>query len=696
MLDKLKCLLGLGISAGAMSAGALDISLLQGSTQLLTHAGNLALTVSAESKGALGDIERSLFSIIAREHKNWLKQFAGGPISDDAVETGQAIDALPDALAKAQLSLQDVVDARGDGATFADTLIERLDKESLFRTSQHAANVLQALLSGLFHEARSSARLQPLFTSLQFDAMHKRFDQVDAGQRAILDALHTNYGVPIENLRPIFEAVKHDFPEGNFQSALDEAVAALIEQGKQPVDVGNSGADIVRILELVREKLKKADVDGAVGLLREERQSRALDSARLAREEAKILKTAYRWQEALDAYQDAARLDPTRPGDHYECGDIHTHRGDLEGAKAALEAGKSCAENNGLERDIGAAFDRLGDLAIARGDLEVAQQSLQYALDTAEGLVKSDPGNAQWQRDLSVSHNKIGNLAIARGDLETAKKAYQDALGIRDRLAKSDPGNAGWQRDLSVSHERIGDLAVKRGDPEVAEEAYQDALDIMVRLAKSDLGNAGWQRDLSVSHNKIGELAVARDDLEAAQRAFQDALDIADRLAKSDPGNAGWQRDLSVSHNKIGDLAVARGDLEAAQEPFQASLNIRDRLAKSDPGNAGWQRDLSVSHNKIGDLAVARGDLEAAKRTFKDALDIADQLARSDPGNAEWQRDLIISYVKLSQVEQNAVGRLQQALEIAERLMGEGRLAPRDHWMVDDLKQRVATTSQPS
>ena len=42
----------------------------------------------------------------------------------------------------------------------------------------------------------------------------------------------------------------------------------------------------------------------------------------------------------------------------------------------------------------------------------------------AQGLAKSDPGNAGWQRDLFVSHIKIGDVLRAQGNLPAALDAY--------------------------------------------------------------------------------------------------------------------------------------------------------------------------------------------------------------------------------------------------------------------------------
>jgi tetratricopeptide (TPR) repeat protein len=149
--------------------------------------------------------------------------------------------------------------------------------------------------------------------------------------------------------------------------------------------------------------------------------------------------------------------------------------------------------------------------------------------------------------------------------------------------------------------------------------------------------------------------------------------------------------DRSYALTELGDVSLLVGHTAEALNSFRDGLAIADRLAKSDPGNAGWQRDLSVSFNNIGDVLVAQGNLPEALNSFRDGLAIADRLAKSDPGNAGWQRDLIVSHVKISEaVPGEAKVMLTQALAIASRLRDEGRLAPRDGWMPDELSRRLA------
>ena len=66
-----------------------------------------------------------------------------------------------------------------------------------------------------------------------------------------------------------------------------------------------------------------------------------------------------------------------------------------------------------------------------------ALAAYQADLAIAEGLVKRDPTNTEWQRDLSVSHSQIGDVMVAQGDGAGALTAYQ--AGLVDRRG---PGEA--------------------------------------------------------------------------------------------------------------------------------------------------------------------------------------------------------------------------------------------------------------
>jgi tetratricopeptide (TPR) repeat protein len=176
---------------------------------------------------------------------------------------------------------------------------------------------------------------------------------------------------------------------------------------------------------------------------------------------------------------------------------------------------------------------------------------------------------------------------------------------------------------------------------------------------------------------ELGRLYKDGGNLAGALRAAQAAA----KLAEDDRGR-------SVAHDDIGDVLVAQGDGAGALASYRKGLAIRETLAKRDPENTEWQRDLSVSHNKIGDVLVAQGDGAGALASYRKGLAIGETLAKRDPENTEWQRDLIVSYVKLNQTSGDKA-HVRKALDIAQAMQKRGTLAPRDAWMVDELKRML-------
>ncbi len=757
-------LCGIAVAGGAVAATALGVNVATGIIEFLTHGGNLALAVNKQQQDRCEKLVAGVKKAVERDFDDWLK----GEFGDDwsaRADVNAGLSELGRVLPHIKPTTADIIDCAFDAETLYQKMKARLPEHSLFRSNPVSEQVLRSVILRAYRLIRSDDAFSNELTSFAFERVLGNLSDLGAKMDAVLDtvtrqhletslqskrhheqvmaALAREKGVPRDNLRSLFEAAGQEVPERDFERAIRVAVNVLLARGADPVALLNDSAEIRHAIEIARQKLRQADTDGAIEHLRqarleqaEMREQRMRGEARLAAEEADILKLAFRFDEAIEAYEDAAKLDPSDAWNWFHIGDIHISRGSLNKALKACEQAQTTAESSGNQRDLSVSYNKTGDVLVAQGDLTTALSRYGSGLEIRARLAKSDPGNAQWQRDLSVSYERTGDVLVAQGDLTTALSRYGSCLEIADRLAKSDPGNAQWQRDLSVSYDRIGDVLVAQGDLTTALSRYGSGLEIADRLAKSDPGNAEWQRDLSVSYNKTGDVLVAQGDLTTALSRYGSGLEIRARLAKSDPGNAEWQRDLSVSYIKTGDVLVAQGDLATALSRYGSGLEIADRLAKSDPLNAQWQRDLSVSYDRIGNVLVAQGDLATALSRYGSGLEIADRLAKSDPLNAQWQRDLSVSYIKTGDVLvaqgdlATALSRYGSGLEIADRLAksdplnaqwqrdlvvshvklagfekpvehyeaalkivtvleAQGRLAPQDQWMVTDLQRRL-------
>jgi tetratricopeptide (TPR) repeat protein len=482
--------------------------------------------------------------------------------------------------------------------------------------------------------------------------------QMTAMRSDLMQQMARARGVPLENLRPLFEAVGRDVPDEGFEHAVRHAVDELLARARQKPQAFNDPEEIQRAIQIAREKLSRLDTDGAVEHLRraraeqaESREERQRGEARLATEEAEILKSAYRFDEAIVAFEAAGRLDPHSAWAWFEAGDIHVHRGRLAKALDAYREGSRAASLYGDQRDLSVSHDRIGNVELRLGNVDAALAAYRKSLAIAEALGLHDPANTEWQRDLSVSHNRIGDVELLLGNGDAALAAYRKSLAIREALSLRDPANTEWQRDLSISHNRIGDVELLLGNGDAALAAYRRSHANFETLGLRDPANNEWQRDLSVSYTRIGDVELRLGDADAARAAYHNGLTIAEALGLRDPANTEWQRDLSISHNRIGDVELRLGNGDAALDAYRKGLAIAEALSLRDPANTKWQRDLSVSHNRIGDVELRLDNSDAALAAYGKGLAIAEALALRDPANTEWQRDLSISYTRIGDVE---------------------------------------------
>ena len=244
-------------------------------------------------------------------------------------------------------------------------------------------------------------------------------------------------------LKPLFDAAEKKLPQANFDAAIRQAIDAILAKANDTVPDFAGDETVEAVIEAAREKLSIIDTAGAQKVLKDDLTNRKkqlerqrLQSARIARELGEVSAAAFDWDQAVEAFELAASMNPA---------------------------------------DVWASI-RAGDINRLRGSLSKSLGNYETAHSMAEDLIRSEPTRLEWQRDLSVSHNKIGDVEVAQGNLGAALTSYQAGMEIAERLAQSDPGNSEWQRDLIVSHVKLA------GSGGPAREHLSAALAIATRL----------------------------------------------------------------------------------------------------------------------------------------------------------------------------------------------------------------------
>jgi tetratricopeptide (TPR) repeat protein len=134
------------------------------------------------------------------------------------------------------------------------------------------------------------------------------------------------------------------------------------------------------------------------------------------------LELAHRYDEALDAYDDAARASPTSPDGPREGGMRSARWGEAEAARPRLEE----AVRRGA-RDVD-TWHALGLVRLELGDLHGAEEAYRAA-------AAADPRRADGWLGLAT-------VAMVEGDPRKALAAYDEVLARRPRFAPAELGRA--------------------------------------------------------------------------------------------------------------------------------------------------------------------------------------------------------------------------------------------------------------
>jgi len=364
--------------------------------------------------------------------------------------------------------------------------------------------------------------------------------------------------------------------------ALSRADHPAKRQARERVARGDVRAAAAGLVAFAREQAKVA------GDAKAEMDKNAAETFR----EAGALSAAVSVTDAVDAYREAARLDPDDFETHINLRRLAMAANDLSTATAAAKAAAAAARS---PRERAVALVETGDVLRAANHLDGALERYQEALKLDRELARQHPEQAQHERDISVNLQRIGAVLHARNDLPGAHKVYEEALRIDRQWVQNHPDDLKRVRDVGVGLDGLGDVRATQGDLPGARTHFEDALSIARDLAKRDPMNIDRARDVSVSLNKVGDILMAGRDFNGALERYQESLVQERSVAKNDPSHADNARDVTVSLIKVGDALEKLNKRTDAVDHYGQALSIRQSLAAQAPTNVERARDVWVA-----------------------------------------------------------------------------------------------------
>jgi serine/threonine-protein kinase len=392
-----------------------------------------------------------------------------------------------------------------------------------------------------------------------------------------------------------------------------------------------------------------------------EAQRRADDNARVAQDQTNLtVKTFY---QVVVEVQNALRDRP----------DMQKLREKLlnDSLAGLNQVAKTAESSNLLQRTLGGAYQRMGDVALEMGQTAEAQRQYERALSIFEQLAALDREDDVSQWNLAVMYEKVGTVNHRlRGDISKTESYYRQATRLREALAtgpRREPKLTQLLVDnaLASSYAAEANLAVLMGKPALAREYLGKAVKLREELAAADASSLSAKEALATLYMTLGQTSFHLRDA-AARDQYQKALQLREALAKADPDSVAFQNGVVDAHQKMGDMLLhlkGAESLLAVREHYTIAHELQQKLYQKNPQNTGMRQALASSHYRLGTIAQRLGGGADSQKQFRDCLQLREALAAEDPKNVYKQVELLLAQARC--------GEHTKAAEAADRLRKE-------------------------
>jgi eukaryotic-like serine/threonine-protein kinase len=319
--------------------------------------------------------------------------------------------------------------------------------------------------------------------------------------------------------------------------------------------------------------------------------------------------------------------------------DIHDSIRDLPGAEKSRHLlvdtslhyldslSQEASGDAGLERELAAAYVRLGDLQgrvleANEGDYAGARKSYEHAFALLQAALQQDPGSGAARRDMVVTCGKLSDLVLNTGDAAGALRYSHLTVTHSQALAAAHAGEVRFQLLLATAQLDYGFKLFKiRGDSAAALRNMQPAVEQLARLSAADAANPWTGRTLALGYGRMAE--VLTFDPQRLADAWAMRLQQRrrlDSLVAAAPDNADFahlhafaQHDAAATLIRMGRWQEAAGFAHSALTAFRA-------LSASDPKIEEYHVDIGIALDDVASIELLRGAPQQALAVVREAM----------------------------------------------------------------------------
>jgi eukaryotic-like serine/threonine-protein kinase len=391
--------------------------------------------------------------------------------------------------------------------------------------------------------------------------------------------------------------------------------------------------------------------------------------------------------------------------------DIHDSIRDLPGAERSRHLlidtslhyldslSQEASGDPGLERELAAAYVRLGDLQgrvleANEGDYAGAQKSYRHAFALLRAALQQSPASGDARHDMVVTCGKLSDLEWNTGDAAGALEYSRLTVEHSRALAQAHAGEARFQQLLATAELDYGFKLFKiKGDRVAALGNMRPAVEQLARLSAADPRNQWTGRTLALGYGRMAEVLEATEQRAADAAGPQAAHAVGERVADAagpQAAHAAGERSAYVVGERVADpagersayvvgerVADAAGERAAGPNAQQAAnawpmrlkqQRVLDALVRAAPNNADLAHLHAFAQHDAAATLLRMGRLKEASGVAHSALDAFRALALSDPKIEEYHVDIAIALDDLARIALQG-GEPQRALPWVQEAM---------------------------
>ena len=297
---------------------------------------------------------------------------------------------------------------------------------------------------------------------------------------------------------------------------------------------------------------------------------------------------------------------------------------------------REAGDDAGLERELAAAYERLGDVQgnpeLANlGDPVGALASYGKAATLRESLLKTRSNDSATKLDLSGTYFKIGTCRDTSGDLSGALSNLQKARTLAEEsgLDRQDPSLVDA---LAAAHWAIARVTREQGNLPAALEGYRTAVALRESARVTDPAQkADFRIRIAGSYREIAEVLRQQKQYAAAVDAARQTVTIWEGAAEKDANNSTLRQWVGAGYDQLGICLEDSGQLNQALDSFRKGREIFQKAMARDPTDINASRITGFMDVEVGRILVKRGNPSAALNLLNEALQIFKNLAKSSP-----------------------------------------------------------------